>query len=47
MLQFGLQGLAIGLLALVQVAVEIVLEEVDQDVENAVFHYLFPGSLRP
>jgi hypothetical protein len=45
-LQLGLQGVAVGLVALVQLAVEVVLEQVDQDVENAFLHHTFPGSLR-
>ena len=45
-LELLLQRVAVGLVALVQLAVEIVLEQVDEDVENAFLHSLFPGSRR-
>ena len=46
MFELLLQGVAVGFEAVIQVAVEVVLEQVDQDVEDAFLHSCFPGSLR-
>ena len=45
-LELVLQRLAVGFEAVVRLGVEVVLEQVDEDVENAFLHYTFPGSRR-
>ena len=44
MFEFLLQRFAIGFDAVVGFGVEVVLEQVDQDVEDAFLHYTFPGN---
>ena len=44
--QFQLQRLAVGFEAIFRFGVEIVLEQVDQDVEDAFLHHAFLGNRR-
>ena len=46
MFEFLLQRFAIRFDAFVGLGVEIILEQVDQDIEDAFLHHTFPGSVR-